>query len=256
MTKEEYQYILNKLTRAVYPKGFLCMYEEDKICVCLTKAYFRFVVEQFGKLLEDEDIYDNFVKCEREDCPKNKICEKRKEEGKCFPNCDESCLREPYVFLEEEEIEMHLALKHPNSIYSDCRFKYSEYIITILRDVENYASDDDTKKSVLLLFINFLNNGDENIPLKNKQRLDEFKQGIKKIHQKQPIENLYKMSFEKLLNKQFAKVPFSETESDFEDKAYKVFLEIISCWVNQEVNINVPKNNMFNFLTEQIRKQK
>lgn len=254
MTKEEYQYILNKLTRAVYPKGFLCMYEEDKICVCLTKAYFRFVVEQLGKLLEDEDIYDNFVKCEREDCPKNKICEKRKEEGKCFPICDDMCLREPYVFLDEEEIEMHLASKHPNSIYSEYRFKYSDYIITILRDVENCAFDDDTKKNVLLLFINFLNNGDENIPLKNEQRLNEFKQGIKKIHQKELVESLYKKSFEKLLNKQFTKVPFSQTNLDFDDLVYSVFLKIISDWVNPKIDDKASEKNMFRFLTEQIMK--
>lgn len=253
MTKEEYQYILNKLSSSVYPDGFLCVYKESKICVCLTKAYFKFVVEHLGKLLEDEEVYNDIEKCEREDCPKKKVCAKRKED-KCCENCEESCLREPYVSLDEIEMERDLASAQPNSRYSKYSFKYLRYILAILKYVEHHASDDNIKKNVLLLFINFLNNGDEKISLKNSERLKTFEKGIKEIRKEYPTSDLYKRAFKNLLSEQYVTLSFSQTDFDFDDSVYSVFLKIISDWVNQKVDDKVPEKNMFNFLTEQIMK--
>lgn len=256
MNKDEYQYILSKLSLSMFPTGFCCMYSKTNICICFTKAYFDFLIEHLMKIVKDTNLDVEFVGCQKTKCPKKEICKEQKECGNCDGKQKIYCLREPYLSVESKaSVDKKLTQACPNSIYSTLRFQDLDHIITILRDIESECHHDERlKRSVVLLLINFLNDGQIEIQGKNKDRLSDFKVAINQLNKDLILQKPFKKALCNLLNDENEKLSLNRHTIDLEDLSYGVFLKIINVWLNEKSDESSTKENTFDFFLRRTTK--
>lgn len=253
MNKDEYQYILSKLSLSMFPTGFYCMYSKTNICICFTKAYFDFLIEHLMKIVKDTNLDVEFDGCHKTICPKEESCKKQKKCGNCDGKKKLSCLREPYLIVKSDaSVEKKLTQTYPNSKYSVLHFQDLKHIIAILRDIESECRhNENLKRSVVLLLINFLNDGQVEIHGKNKERLSSFKVAIKQLDKDLSLPKPFKKGFSDLLNKEEKKLSLKEHTTDLEDLSYGVFLKIINIWFNEKADKSRTEENTFDFFLRQ-----